>query len=265
MSAGLTLFPVALLALGGLLAGPAEEAYREGDLERARRLYEERLAEEPGDLKTRYNLGNVQYRAEELEAAQEAYRASLQSDDLRLRSAAAHNLGNARLLAGDLDGAIQAYQDALRARPGSADSRYNLELALRMKEMPPPQSQQQQGQQGQSDQQKQEQQEERNQNGQKEQQGQEEERSEERQEKEEQSGQEQQRPPQQEEQTEQQPSPETQPQEDRSAQSMPASSPEDYTSQEAQRVLDGLAQEERDLLAERMRAQGRSLRVEKDW
>jgi Ca-activated chloride channel family protein len=259
--------PVALLAAGTVLAGPAEKAYRGGDLEGAKRLYEELLHENPENLKARYNLGNVEYRAEDLRAAEEAYRLSLESDDLELRSDAAHNLGNACLLSGDLDGAIRAYQDALRARPGSPDSRYNLELALRMKQMPPPQSQEQQNQQGQSNQQdqqkqqdQQDQQEQQNQQQQQEQQEQQEQQN-----PEQDQSEDQQQAQQQQEQAGEQPPPESEQQTEDSAQPVPPPSPEDYSSREAERILDGLAQEERDLLEERMRAQGRDLRVEKDW
>ncbi|MBV8201878.1 MAG: tetratricopeptide repeat protein [Acidobacteria bacterium] len=44
---------------------------------------------------------------------------------------ASYNLGNARLAAGDFAGAVEAYKQALRAAPGNADAKYNLELAWR--------------------------------------------------------------------------------------------------------------------------------------
>jgi tetratricopeptide (TPR) repeat protein len=44
---------------------------------------------------------------------------------------ASYNLGNARFAAGDLAGAVEAYKQTLRAAPGNADAKFNLELALR--------------------------------------------------------------------------------------------------------------------------------------
>lgn len=243
---------LALFLLGSrqaATAGPAESAYHKGDLERARRLYEERLRKEPGDMKARYNLGNVLYRSEQLKAAEEAYRSTLASPDPALRARAAHNLGNARLQAGQIDGAIGAYEEALRAEPGNADSKYNLELALRMREMKPPEqkdsgNQGQQGQQGQEQQKQQQQQAQQQQKQAQEQQQQ-------------QPGQE--RP----EAGQEQQADADQDKQQGSTQAEPA--PGDFSKEEAERVLDGLAQEERDLLADRWRSLGRNARVEKDW
>lgn len=237
----------ALIAAPPALAGKAEQAYRKGDLERARQLYEQRLKHEPGDSKARYNLGNVYYRSEDLKAAEEAYKQALQGGDLELRARAAHNLGNARLNGGDIQGAIEAYTDALRAQPGHADSKYNLELALNMKQQPPQMSSPQSPQGGKG------------------------------------GGQQQEHPqpsPQQQGENQEQPSQQSQPQsQQRSPQAQPdrpqegkegegpqqQAAPGEYTKEQAERVLDGLEREERELLAERLRAQSRSIRVEKDW
>ncbi len=243
-----------LLLLGlasGAFGGPAERAYRKGDLEKARRLYEEQLHEEPGDLRARYNLGNVLYRSKQLKAAEEAYQAALPSPDPALRARAAHNLGNARLQAGEIDGAIGAYIEALRAQPGNADTQYNLELALKMRQMKPPEQRQSQSQQKQGGGEKAQQQ---PQDGQKKGEGQEQQ---------EQAAQPQQgKPPEEQEAQGKQPDAES---EKQKGQAQPPPAPGDYSQAEAERVLDGLSQEERDLLADRWRTLGQNVRVEKDW
>jgi Ca-activated chloride channel homolog len=235
------------------MAGPAENAYHKGNLEKARRLYEARLHEEPGDLQTRYNLGNVLYRSKQLKDAEEAYLGTLASPDPALRSRAAHNLGNARLQAGEIDGAIAAYVEALRAEPGNADTKHNLELALRMREMKPPQQQPQDQKQEKNQKDQKDQKQNQQQSGKQDQ---------------EQQGQQQEQPGQQDkeqqEQAKQQQSTAADENEKR-GQSQPPPAPGDYTPEEAQRVLDGLAQEERDLLADRWRTLGQNVRVEKDW
>jgi len=48
-----------------------------------------------------------------------------------LAPAASYNLGNARFAAGDFAGAVAAYKQTLRATPGNADAKFNLELAWR--------------------------------------------------------------------------------------------------------------------------------------
>ncbi len=247
-------FGLALISLGprsAAIAGPAESAYRKGDLERARSLYEERLREEPGDLRARYNLGNVLYRSAQLKAAEEAYRSTLASPDAALRARGAHNLGNARLQAGEIDGAIGAFEEALRAEPGNADSKYNLELALRMREMKPPEQKesQEQRQEGTRDKEQQRQQENQKQDdgeGQDQEKGQ-------------QSGQDPNQPP-----PDRGEEKQAEADQDKEQGQSPAA-PEDYSKEEAERVLEGLAQEERDLLADRWRTLGRNVRVEKDW
>jgi Ca-activated chloride channel family protein len=223
------------------IAGPAERAFQKGDLAKAKKLYEERLQREPADLKARYNLGNVQFRSKEMKDAEAAWQSSMKSKDPALRARAAHNLGNARLLGGDTEGAIDAYREALRAEPGSADTKYNLELALRLKQA---QQQQQQQQQRQGKNPEQDPNRRQGQDPQKQQ--------------------EQQQPDPRNQQEQKQPSPSEQDRKENESR-MPAPEPGDYTQKEAERVLDGLKQEEKDLQADRMRTQGRNARVEKDW
>jgi hypothetical protein len=252
-----------LLSATAVWADPGEDAYHDGDLDRAKGFYEKHLEEEPGDLRARYNLGNVHYRAEDLQMAEEAYRMSLRSDNPELRARAAHNLGNVRLLGGDFDGAIAAYGDALRARPGDADSRYNLELALRLKESVPPQPQQGDPSQSDSDSSEEEEQGQQDQQAESEQQQRQQEPTEES----EDSPQPAPTQPEEEEESEQ-PRPTEGPQEEQEQQQDSAAlqpSPEDYTRDEAEQVLEGLAEEERRLQAERLRAQSRKREVEKDW
>lgn len=243
---------LALLAPAAAGAGPAEGAYRRGDLDEARRIYTERLRRDPEDWKSRYNLGNVEYRSQSLDTASEAYRSAMKSPDAEVRARAAHNLGNALLQSGQIDEAIGAYVESLRNEPSNRDTQYNLELALRLRQQR--QEQQKQEQQQQQQQQQEQQQQQQQQQEQQEQQGQ------------------QQDPQQQEQQEQQEQGREHQEQQqaqgreaEDSDRAMPPPGPEDYGREEAERILDGLEQEERDLQAERLKAQGRNLEVEKDW
>jgi Ca-activated chloride channel homolog len=64
-----------------------------------------------------------------------------------LAEPARFNLGNTLYQKKDFGGAAAAYRDALRLLPGDADTRHNLELALRAEEKQKQQRQQQQRQQ----------------------------------------------------------------------------------------------------------------------
>jgi len=223
---------VGLLIALPVLAGPAEKAYKKKDLGKARRLYEDRLRDYPDDQRARYDLGNVLYRSSDLRSAEEAWRAALRSEDPRVRSRAAHNLGNAELQSGRLPDAIGSYIEALRTEPGNPDSKYNLELALRMlqEQQKQQKQQQQQGQSGrQNQQQKQQEQQKQQPEGERNRQDQ------------------------------------SKPQEQSQPQNPRPPAPGDYSREQAERVLDGLKQEEQKLLADRLRSQGTDLRVEKDW
>jgi tetratricopeptide (TPR) repeat protein len=238
----------ALCLAGAARGGPAERAYRKGDWEEARRLYEEQIRRNPEDARTRYNLGNALYRAQSLDSAEQAYAAALKGNDPELRARAAHNLGNARMLSGNLPGAIEAYENALRADPTMADAKYNLELALKLRESQPPQQQDQKPKNEQQNQQQNQQPGEQGEQGKQQQQ--------------QQPQQQQDQPADRPEAEGENPKDEEQPQQQQGAQAAP---PQEYTEDEAKRILDGLAQEEREILADRLRSQARESRPEKDW
>ena len=66
------------------------------------------------------------------EALRAFQRAAQQSEDVTIQSDAWNNVGNVLLGNEDIEGAIGAYKEALRRDPMDADTRYNLNLALRM-------------------------------------------------------------------------------------------------------------------------------------
>jgi Ca-activated chloride channel homolog len=228
---------IALFLAMPALAGPAEQAYRKRDLARARKLYEDRLQKHPDDLRSRYNLGNVQFRSSDLKRAEEEWRAALASRDPKVRARAEHNLGNAELKSGRVEDAIRSYVEALRTEPGNNDTKYNLELALQMlkEQQQQQQKRQQQKQDSPKDQDQPAQQPQPNDK----------------------------RDQEQRQQEQQQQQPQDNSREQDKQPSRPA--PGDYSREQAERVLDGLKQEEKDLQADRLRTQGRDLRVEKDW
>lgn len=100
------------------------------DADRAVDRFDTALRLEPEDPVTRYNAGTARL-ADQRPGARELLEAAAQDAPASLKAPVSYNLGNARLDAGDFQGAIAAYEDALRADPGFADAKHNLEVALR--------------------------------------------------------------------------------------------------------------------------------------
>ena len=81
------------------------------------------------------NLGNAHMGLEEAEAAAERFRAAAEATSDRQQQARAyHNLGNALLGMQQPGPAVEAYKQALRRVPSDEDTRYNLALAQRLLE-----------------------------------------------------------------------------------------------------------------------------------
>ena len=79
----------------------------------------------------RFNVADGLYKNGRYDEAATLFKALGADAAQPLAGAARYNLGNSLFQKQDYKGAIQAYRDALRALPGDADTRRNLELALR--------------------------------------------------------------------------------------------------------------------------------------
>lgn len=99
-----------------------------------------------------FNLGDALYKQERYEEAVQQYQSVAgSSSDNDVRGQSFHNLGNALLKSGKAKESIDAYKNSLRLRPDDLDTKYNLEYARMMLK------QQQQEQQNKSDKDKQKQ------------------------------------------------------------------------------------------------------------
>lgn len=148
MPLGLLLTAAILLPLGGSAHRKTEQGnrlYLEGEFDLALRSYTEAQVGRPEAPELFYDIGNVLYRQGDFAGAAEAYGRALLSAPDDLVGAAAHNLGNARYQLKEFGEAVNAYERALRADPTAADSKRNLELALRALEQPPPKEEPQSG------------------------------------------------------------------------------------------------------------------------
>lgn len=112
----------------------AIEATAQGEAGRAADLADTALRVDEEDPQVRYNAGTAQLAAGHERKAVPLLEQAAREAAPELSPAAHYNLGNARLAAGDAAGAVEAYKTTLRAEPGNADAKFNLELALREKE-----------------------------------------------------------------------------------------------------------------------------------
>jgi hypothetical protein len=112
----------------------AIEASAQGHAGRAAELTGTALRLAAEDPLVRYNDGTAHLGAGHERKAVPLLEQAAREAGPDLSPAAHYNLGNARLAAGDAAGAVEAYKTALRAEPGNADAKFNLEIALREKE-----------------------------------------------------------------------------------------------------------------------------------
>lgn len=130
--------------------------YRQGDHAGAAAAYQRAGTLAPADLRPTFNLGDALYRQGDPAAAQQQFERSAQeARDPADQARAYHNLGNTHLAQQRPQQAIAAYREALRRDPSDEDTRYNLAYAQRM--LKQQQQQQNKEQQKQDDQEKKEQ------------------------------------------------------------------------------------------------------------
>jgi Ca-activated chloride channel family protein len=128
----------------------ARGEYERGNHPRALEAFERAAGTRPADPAVRFNLADGLYKNARYDEAAAAFGAL--KDDPRLGAISRFNLGNSLYQKQDYKAAVQAYREALRAAPNDADTRRNLEMALRAIQQ---QEEQQRKQQQQQDQQKQ--------------------------------------------------------------------------------------------------------------
>lgn len=229
-------FVISAFAQGGhkqVTAG--NKLYAEEKYDEANNKYRDALVENPESSIINFNIGDVQYKKRHFEEAIKSYEKSTSSDEIKVQSGSYYNIGNTLYKMGKLPESISAYKKALELNPEDEDAKYNLEYVrakLKDKSEKQPQENQQQEQQ---------QQEEQNQDK--------EQNSEE----------------QKEEQQEQQQNNQENPEEQQEQQQEQATEPKEISKEDAERLLNALQNEEKDLLKEQKpKRRGRPFRG-KDW
>ena len=217
-----------------------EEKYKAAEaLEEALKFYRDAEIEKPESPELSYNLGNVMYQQEKYQDATERYFKAFSSDEIQHQAQTYYNLGNTFYRSGKYPEAIQTYQKCLELTPDDDDAKYNLEFVRKkMKEMLDKELQRQQNQKQRQDQSEQE--------------------------KQRQQTQEHQKPQPQEDQSQASQPEEEQKQERQKQEQLKPK--EGMTKEDAERILNALKDDEKELLKKQKRApQGRGRRGGRDW
>jgi Ca-activated chloride channel family protein len=112
--------------------------FKNGNYEKALKLYEDALVDTPHSSLLKYNAGDAAYQSGDFSKAGHYFQEADQSTLPGLTNAARYNLGNALFRQDNLPDAIEAYKNALRTNPADDDARYNLSVAMRHQQNPPP-------------------------------------------------------------------------------------------------------------------------------
>jgi tetratricopeptide (TPR) repeat protein len=105
--------------------------YARGSHPQALEAFERAATARPQDPSVRFNVADGLYKNGRYDEAATLFKALGADAASPLAGAARYNLGNSLFQKQDYRGALQAYREALRTLPGDADTRRNLELALR--------------------------------------------------------------------------------------------------------------------------------------
>ena len=119
--------------------------YKAEEYDAALEAYQSAVIDRPEDVISHYNLGTALYQKKQFEQAADGFRRSLDAVDPSYRARGYYNLGNAQIQLNDIEGAIRSYKSALRLNPTDLDAKHNLELALEKLEQKSQQNQSKSG------------------------------------------------------------------------------------------------------------------------
>lgn len=118
---------------GNDLIKEGNKLYEKGEFSEAEVRYRKAEAEKGDPFVSRFNLGTSLFRQERFEEAASAFQQlPSTTEDKKQKAAAYHNLGNSLMKLEKYKESVDAYKQALRHDPKDEDSKYNLSYARRM-------------------------------------------------------------------------------------------------------------------------------------
>jgi len=238
------LFFFSFLSLGELsaqstrgLINDGVDYYNDSKFSDAEVNFKKGAEQSPEIFEAKFNLGDAYYKQERYDEAIKSFQSAFTNAKTDEDKAKLHyNVGNSLLKSQKLDESIEAYKESLKLNPNDQEVKYNLSYAINMKNN---QQQDQQNQDQQQDQDKNEDQKDDNQN-------------QDQQDKEQESKDQQQQDQQQNEESKQ----------DNTKQQQQE---QKISKEEAERILEALKDNEKDLQKELRKIKGKRVKTEKDW
>lgn len=209
-------------------------AYEKGKYNDAEVAYKKGLLEDPKSREAQSNLGNAYYKQQRFDDASRQFgNSAVAMNEAAEKARSMYNLGNSLFKGDKFQESIEAYKQSLKLNPGDEDARYNLEMA-RKKLKQQQQKNQQQKQDKKQDQQENKQQQDQQQEKQK-----------------------------QEQQNQEQQKQQQQAQQDQTRQQ--AQKKNQMPKEEAERILEALRNNEKEIQKNLKKREAVRIRVEKDW
>jgi len=246
----ITIFPATAVAQNPRkFVREGNREYNKGMYDQSEIEYRRAIDAKSDNAKAVFNLGDALYRKEKYEeAGKEFSRHKEMSEGEESLAAADYNRGNALLKAGKIEESIEAYKSSLIANPGNHEAKYNLAYAQDLLQQ---QQQQQQQQKDNQDNQQQDDKKDQNNNDQEQEQEQDQDKQKQDQDQDQKDNQQQQNQDQ---------------QEDNQQKNQDASQPK-MTREDAERLLQALANEEKEVQekVKKEKAAAARVRVLKNW
>lgn len=119
------------------LVNGGNDLYEEKKFGDAEVSYRKALEKEPASVEGHFNLGNALYKQGKTdESLKEFEHSTLRTDNKQTRADAYYNMGNSHLQAQQYQDAVKSYVEALKLNPNDMDAKYNLSYALEMLKQP---------------------------------------------------------------------------------------------------------------------------------
>lgn len=210
-------------------------AYEKGNYNDAEVAYKKGLLEDPKSREAQSNLGNAYYKQQRFdEAGRQFGNSAVAMGEATDRARSLYNLGNSLFKGDKLQESVETYKQSLKLNPNDEDARYNLEMARKKLKQQQQQKNQQQKQDKKQDQQENKQQQNQDQNQQ-----------------------------QQEKQKQEQQNQQQEAQQDQTRQQ--AQKKNQMPKQEAERILEALRNNEKEIQKNLRKREAVRIKVEKDW
>lgn len=130
--------------------------FRKKEYGTALEKYKKAQVKDPRIMTIDYNMGCAKYKVDSLDNSMQLFTKIISSlESKELKEKACYNMGNVMFKAGNLEMAIETYKQALRMNPDDMDAKINLEFAKKTLEQQKNQQQNQQNQQQNQDKQNQ--------------------------------------------------------------------------------------------------------------